>query len=281
LLKRFGNLRIVGIDRDKVILKKAQQRMEIFGERFSSYNINFTEASSLKHEAGETGFDCALIDLGISTFHYKEGKRGFSFSEKEKLDMRLDEKGTSVFEIINNCSYDELKEMFFKFGEEKFSREIARSIVKRRESGAIEYSDELARIIADSVPAKFRNRRINPATKVFQALRIAANDEIGNIRLGIPAVLSLLKTGGKLGIITFHSIEDRTVKEIFADLARDCVCPPKLPVCVCGKKREINILHRAIKPTEEEMRTNPSSRSAKLRIVEKLLQEGAVTGNGL
>jgi 16S rRNA (cytosine1402-N4)-methyltransferase len=184
--------------------------------------------------------------------------------------MRLDGNGTSAYDIINGFSYDELKEIFFKYGEEKFSREISRVIVKKRQEKKIEYTDELATIITGAIPMKFRSRKINPATKIFQALRIVANDELENIKKGIPEVLALLKPGGKLGVITFHSVEDRTVKGIFAFLAKDCICPPKMPVCVCEKKKEINLLSKAIKPSLEEQRVNPSSRSAKLRIVEKI-----------
>ena len=215
-------------------------------------------------------FDSALIDLGISMYHYKESKKGFSFSQREKLDMRLDEDSINVYDIINTYSEKELLNIFFEYSEERFSKKIANKIVKEREKNQIKYSDQLASIIVGVIPRKFWRKNFHPATKCFQALRIFANNEFENIKIGIPNILSLIRKGGRLGVITFHSLEDRIVKNIFNDLYKDCICPKEVPICTCGKKREIKWIVKIISPSKEEIKKNPSSRSSKLRIVEKI-----------
>ena len=270
ILTRFPSIVVYGLDRDAKILKIARNRLSIFHNRIHLIKLNFKDVSLFKIKKGGELFDSALIDLGISIYHYKESKRGFSFSRREKLDMRLDEDSINVYDIINTYSEKELSDIFFKYGEERFSRKIANKIVKDREKCQIEFSDQLAGIIADSIPRKFWKKNFHPATKCFQALRIFANDELENIKIGIPSVFSLIKKGGRLGVITFHSIEDRIVKNIFNDLYKDCICPKEAPICTCGKKREINWVARIISPSKEEIERNPSSRSSKLRIVEKI-----------
>jgi len=268
ILNRYQNIKACGLDRDSSVLQIANERLAVFGERFSSFNINFNEAGQLKESGLQ--FDCALIDLGISVFHYKSSGRGFTFLKDEPLDMRLDSEGTSVEHIINTYSEKELKDIFYKYAEERFTPNIVKRIMQSRIEKPITSSLELATIIENAIPHKFRSRNIHPATKVFQALRIVANNELDNITKGIPQVLSLLKKGGRLGVITFHSIEDRIVKKIFAELNKECLCPPKLPICSCGKVREVKIIGKSIIPTETEIENNPPSRSARLRIVEKL-----------
>ncbi len=270
ILTRFSGITIYGVDRDAEILKAARNRLSIFQNRIHLLNLNFKDLELSKLKKGGDLFDSALIDLGISLYHYKNSKRGFSFSQKEKLDMRLDEESINVYDIVNTYSQENLSNIFFKYGEERFSRKIAGKIVKAREINKIEYSDQLAEIIAGAIPMKFRKKKIHPATKCFQALRIFANNELENIKIGLPAVLSLIKKGGRLGVITFHSIEDRIVKNIFSDLYKDCICPPEAPICTCGKKREIKWIAKVIKPSNEEIDENPASRSAKLRVIEKL-----------
>lgn len=268
ILTRFKNITICGLDRDKEILKVAGQRLAPFGSRFVSYNMNFTDAADLKDKG--YCFDYALIDLGISVFHYKLSGRGFSFSQSERLDMRLDDNSISVFDIINGFSESELKDIFYKYGEEKFTPGIVKKIIQRRSVKKIEFSDELANIVLESVPYKNRFNHTHPATKIFQALRIAANNEFENIEKGIPAVLSVLKPGGRLGVITFHSLEDRIVKKMFAEMDKECICPPKIPKCICGKVKEVRIIGKSLIPSDEEIESNPPSRSARLRIVEKV-----------
>ncbi len=270
ILTRFPGIAVYGLDRHSEILKIARNRLSIFRNRFFGFNVNFKDVSQTIFKEGGKLFDSALIDLGISIYHYKGSKLGFSFSKKEKLDMRLDQESISVYEIINTYSEKELTNIFFKYGEERFSKNIASKIVKQREKETIEYSNQLGEIIESAVPVRFRKKNIHPATKCFQALRIFANNELENIENGLPNVLSLIKKGGRLGVITFHSLEDRIVKKFFNDLYKECVCPAEAPICTCGKKREINWVARMIRPTDEEIENNPASRSSKLRIIEKL-----------
>lgn len=270
VLNRFPQIKVIGIDRDREILEVAKKRLFVFNERFVPLNTNFKNLQSVKEVLGNKKVDAALIDLGISNYHYKSSLRGFTFSQREKLDMRLDDEGISVYDIVNSYSYEDLVKIFFSYSEEKFSREIAKRIVKVREKESIRYTDELAEIIVNCIPHKFRGGKIHPATKIFQALRIEANSELENIKNGIPEVLSLIRSGGKLGVITFHSIEDRIVKDIFKYMEKDCICPPKFPKCVCTKRREVKIIDKPITACDDEIKENPPSRSAKLRIVEKV-----------
>ena len=270
ILTRFSSIIVYGLDRDAKILEIAKNRLSIFQNRIHCLNLNFKDASLSKIKKGGDLFDSALIDLGISMYHYKESKLGFSFSQKERLNMRLDEESINVYDIINTFSEKELSDIFFKYGEERFSKKIANKIVNERKKYQIEYSDQLADIIAGTIPRKFWKKNFHPATRCFQALRIFANNEFENIKTGIPNILSLIKKGGRLGVITFHSLEDRIVKNIFKDLYKDCICPKEAPICTCGKKREINWIVKMITPSLKEISKNPSSRSSKLRIVEKI-----------
>jgi len=270
ILRRFPAVTVFCLDRDKEILEIARNRLSILHDRFKAFNINFTNISLNDLNLEKPVIDSALMDMGISFYHYKKSNKGFSFSNKENLNMMLDEESIDVYDIINNYNESQLADIFFKYGEEKFSRRIAGRIVKYRENKPVETSDELASIIASAVPYKVMSKKIHPATKCFQALRIYSNNEIENIKKGIPNVLSLIKNGGKLGVITFHSLEDRTVKEIFRFLNKSCICPPEAPICTCNKKKEIELLSKALKPSEEEVKKNAASRSAKLRVVEKL-----------
>lgn len=269
ILKKFKNIIVYGIDRDKNILEVAKDRLKIFENRFVALNGNFTDIDKILNV--DFKFCSGIVDLGISTYHYKISNRGFSFLKDEELDMRLEENCVSVKEIINEYSFEKLVQIFYKYGEERFSKNIAENIIKRRKIKPIERTSELVDIVERSVPKKFWPKNINVATKIFQALRIEANNEIENIKIGLPKILSLIKKGGRLGVITFHSVEDRTVKEIFSYMKKDCICPKEIPICVCNKKKEIEIIGKPIMPTEEEIKTNPPSRSAKLRIVEKVV----------
>ncbi len=270
VLDSFHNIRVIGVDRDSDILETAKRRLSRFGSRFTPLNANFNTLSGVEKITNGEKIDVALIDLGISVYHYKLSSKGFSFSERQKLDMSLDNDGISVFDIVNGYSYEDLIRIFFSYGEERFSREITKKIVKERQNRKIEYTDDLAKIIVEAIPPKFRGGKIHPATKVFQALRIEANSELENIKLGLPKVLSTLKKGGKIGVITFHSIEDRIVKDMFKYMEKSCVCPPKFPKCVCNKKQTLKILGKPIVALDEEIKDNPPSRSAKLRIAEKV-----------
>lgn len=268
VLKTFPEIKVCGIDRDCKIMEVAKNRMQSFGDRFQSFLMNFSEVGTLKEKG--LSFDSALIDLGISVFHYKVSGRGFSFSREEPLDMRLDNEGESVADLVNNLPEEELRSILYKYAQERFAPMIAKKIVTYREKNPITLSTQLAEIIESAVPAKFRGGKIHPATKAFQALRIAVNHELDYIEPGIRAVLSLLKKGGRLGVITFHSLEDKIVKSLFKYMSLECECPPKIPKCVCGKIKEVEIVGKSFTADDDELKDNPPSRSARLRIVEKI-----------
>lgn len=268
VLKTFPEIKVCGIDRDCKIMEVAKNRMQPFGDRFQSFLMNFSEVGTLKEKG--LSFDSALIDLGISVFHYKVSGRGFSFSREEPLDMRLDNEGESVADLVNNLPEEELRSILYKYAQERFAPMIAKKIVTYREKNQITLSTQLAEIIESAVPAKFRGGKIHPATKAFQALRIAVNHELDYIEPGIRAVLSLLKKGGRLGVITFHSLEDKIVKSLFKYMSLECECPPKIPKCVCGKIKEVEIVGKSFTADDDELKDNPPSRSARLRIVEKI-----------
>lgn len=268
VLKTFPEIKVCGIDRDCKIMEVAKNRMQPFGDRFQSFLMNFSEVGTLKEKG--LSFDSALIDLGISVFHYKVSGRGFSFSREEPLDMRLDNEGESVADLVNNLPEEELRSILYKYAQERFAPMIAKKIVTYREKNPITLSTQLAEIIESAVPAKFRGGKIHPATKAFQALRIAVNHELDYIEPGVRAVLSLLKKGGRLGVITFHSLEDKIVKSLFKYMSLECECPPKIPKCVCGKIKEVEIVGKSFTADDDELKDNPPSRSARLRIVEKI-----------
>ena len=217
--------------------------------------------------------DIILFDLGISVFHYEKSGRGFSFRYDENLDMRLNpstEEHNASW-IVNNYRVEELADLIYLYGEEKFSRRIASAIVSAREGGKIESSKTLADIIFNAVPSSYRYGPIHPATRTFQALRIAVNGELKRLPLSLHNAFNCLKPGGKMGVITFHSLEDRIVKNYFKNLGKQCVCPKEFPKCVCGGVSSAQILTRKpVCPSEEEIKMNSPSRSAKLRVVRKI-----------
>ena len=277
VLSKYDSISVVGLDRDTQILSVARQRMSRFGDRFVGININFANVSEndiLQSPLGSKfrqngGFDCILVDLGISVFHYKISQKGFSFNVDQPLDMRLSGTGMSAADIVNKYTDKQLLDLFYRYAEEKHSKLIVRRIVEARQNAPITTTKQLADIIYNAVPKKFHTH-IHPATKCFQALRIVVNNEFENIEVGIPNLMKLLKVGGKLGVITFHSLEDRIVKNIFADMYKDCICPPNVPICTCNKRREIQYIVKHAEPTAEEVEANPPSRSAKIRIVKKI-----------
>jgi 16S rRNA (cytosine1402-N4)-methyltransferase len=230
-----------------------------FSDIFSSYPL-------------EQRPDVVLFDLGISMFHFTASGRGFTFSKEEPLDMRIgDDLSRSAAEIVNTDGEEDLLHILFSYGEEKYSRRIVRAILRERGVAPIETSTRLARIVSDAVPAEARFARIHPATRTFQALRIAVNDELGRLSRGLAGAFGMLKTGGRMGVITFHSLEDRIVKRFFQEKLRGCTCPPDWPICQCGGKPSVRLLARKpISPTEDEVRDNPPSRSARLRAAEKI-----------
>ncbi len=274
-LSKYPQLHIIGLDADKTIQARARERLASFGSRMNFYNgwfNNFYENYDLACERPSI----ILFDLGISVYHYEKSGRGFSFRYDEPLDMRLNaSEGESAADIVNTWKENELANMIYLYSDEKMSRRIARAIVEARECGKITSSKALADIIWNAVPAAYRYGQIHPATRTFQALRIAVNSELRRLPRALHAAFNVLKAGGKMGVITFHSLEDRIVKNYFRNLGKKCVCPPQQAVCSCGGKECAEILTRKpVEPSEKEIQQNSPSRSAKLRVVRKIRDAG-------
>ena len=270
-LSKFENLKIVGLDADKVIQAKARERLACFGERMNFFNGWFNDFYANYPSEYEKP-DLILFDLGISVFHYEKSDRGFSFRYDEKLDMRLNaESEKSAADLVNELSETELADMIYLYGEEKLSRRISSAIVNARNGSKIESSKELAEIIWNAVPSSYRYGPIHPATRTFQALRIAVNSELKRLPESLHAAFNVLENGGKMGVITFHSLEDRIVKHYFKNLSKKCVCPSNVAICRCGGSAcAEDLTRKPVCPTEEEIKMNSPSRSAKLRVVRKI-----------
>jgi 16S rRNA (cytosine1402-N4)-methyltransferase len=269
-LSRFEDLRILGIDADRELQQKARKRLGEFGDRIRFFNGWAQDYFGSFPVDGERP-DTILIDLGISMCHYEESGRGFSFRRDEPLDMRIDTSGgETAADLIARLSEKDLADMLYHNAGERYSRRIARAIVERRSRGAISGSIELAEIVSRAVPAEYRRGRTHPATKTFQSLRVAVNKELLRLLELLETALAALKAGGRMGVISFDSLQDRGVKNFFRDKNKVCACPPETPICKCGG-RQVNLLTRkAVKPGPEEVRNNPPSRSAKLRVAEKI-----------
>jgi len=268
IAKRLTTGMLIGIDRDPDAVK-------IAAERLKPYNAvvlqgNYSDMTELTHSVNVTSCDGILLDLGVSSYQLDNAERGFSYHSDAPLDMRMSKEGLSARDIVNTYSYEELSRIIFEYGEEKFSRRIADTIVKARQIKPIETTLELAEIVKDSVPAKFKREK-NPCKKTFQAIRIAVNCEFEHLSKGLDDSFELLKPGGRLCVITFHSLEDRIVKQRFASFCQGCICPPDFPVCVCGQTpRGVLVNKKPIEASAAELEANKRSRSAKLRIIQKL-----------
>ena len=268
IAKRLETGRLIAIDRDPDAIKAASERL--YGYSAKLVNANFSEVDRIARELGIDKIDGMLMDLGVSSYQLDNRERGFSYHDDAPLDMRMSREGLSAKDVVNGYSYEDLSRIIFEYGEERYAKTIASNIVKLRESKPIESTAELAEIIKMSVPPKVRREK-NPCRKTFQAIRIEENNELGSLSEALDKAFELLKTGGRLAVITFHSLEDRLVKQRFASFCQGCTCPPEFPVCVCGKTpRGRLITKKPIEPSEEEQRINPRSRSAKLRIIEKI-----------
>ncbi len=264
--------RIIGLDVDEEAIAIASNNLSKHKSNVVFRNSNFSEIDRVLLDLEIAEVDGIVADLGMSSFQLDSSQRGFSFIRDERLDMRMDARlRFTAFDLVNEMSVDEISKVLKVYGEERWSRRIAKRIVQRREDKSISTSADLANLVYEAIPRKFHPARIHPATKTFQAFRIAVNHELDNIEEFIGKAIPLLKTGGRLVIISFHSLEDRIVKNLFQNLYSPCICPPDLPMCGCGKKSEINIITRSpLIPSEEEVMNNPRSRSAKMRVGEKL-----------
>ena len=269
-LSRYPRLSLIGVDRDPVILAAARERLAPFADRTRLVHEGFASFFSAWNEDRRP--DLVLMDLGISRFHYEASGRGFSFDRSEPLDMRLDPRTpVTAADIVNTAEPAELTGILYRFGEESLARPIVARILRERAREPIETADRLARIVAAAVPAARRHGRIHPATRTFQALRIAVNGELEQLEKGLAAALGVLGEGGRIGVISFHSLEDRIVKVMFREGSRECTCPPQWPICQCGGKAELRLVTRKPRAaSEEEVSGNPASRSAKLRVAEKI-----------
>ena len=256
---------LVAVDRDPDAIKVITERIGNMPQ-VEIVNNNF---SNIKDILSGRQADGILADLGVSSFQLDTPERGFSFHHDAPLDMRMSKTGKSAFDVVNGYSEQELMNIITRYGEEKFARNIAKNIVKSRNQKNIETTIELAEIIKDSVPAKYRHDG-HPARKTFQAIRIEVNDELSTLGQAVDDMFHSLKVGGRLSIITFHSLEDRTVKEKFREFSQGCTCPKEFPVCVCGKTPEGKIIHKGLSAKQSELDMNNRSRSAKLRTIERL-----------
>ncbi|OIP66214.1 MAG: 16S rRNA (cytosine(1402)-N(4))-methyltransferase [Nitrospirae bacterium CG_4_9_14_3_um_filter_53_35] len=263
---------VIGIDRDPEAVARASERLSPFRNRVRVMQGNFRDLCRLIREAGFDSVDGVLMDLGVSMIQVATPLRGFSFMLDGPLDMRMnpEEPVPTAYDLVNGAGIDELRKILVEYGEEKRWRPVAGAILKAREKGPIRTTRELAGLIEKALPGA-RRYRIHPATRTFQALRIAVNDELNALRKGIEAAVKILKSGGRLCVISFHSLEDRIVKQFFRELEKGCTCPPDMPVCACGK---LPVLRRMTKkplfPSPQEVKGNPWARSARLRAAEKI-----------
>jgi len=264
--------RLIGIDWDEEALEYIKERLKADAGRVEFVRGNFADMKNMVSGIGIDTVDGILLDLGVSSRHLDEPERGFSFQYDAPLDMRMDRSGaTTAFDLVNTLPEEDLRDIIRKYGDERWAKRIAMRIVRRRMEGPIKTTKELADIIASAIPRKFHPRAINPATKSFMALRIAVNREIENLKTVLHDGIGLLRHGGRMVVITFHSLEDRVVKTAFREFANGCTCPSDIPYCVCNKRSTAKLLTRKpLIPTEGEVEENPRARSAKLRAIEAI-----------
>ena len=264
--------RHIGIDRDPVALKAAGERLKPWEDRVTLVHSNFCEIRSVLNDLNIEGVDGILLDLGVSSPQLDDGQRGFSYMTDAPLDMRMNnEDSLSAYEVVNTWSFEELKKILYEYGEERYAPRIASAICAKREETPIATTLELVEIIRSAMPAAALREKQHPAKRSFQAIRIAVNDELNSVAKVMEDAIPKLNKGGRLAVITFHSLEDRIVKNAMANAAKGCTCPPSFPVCVCGKKPQVKLITRKpIVSGDEELGRNPRARSAKLRICEKI-----------
>jgi 16S rRNA (cytosine1402-N4)-methyltransferase len=263
---------LIGIDRDPDAVACARESLRRFKPNIKIFHDNFTHLPQILSRSSTKGVDGILLDLGVSLYQLEGSGRGFSFMRNEPLDMRMNpEDGKTAEAIVNELSEKELSDVMVRYGEEPWAWRIAKAIVQARRRGRICSTSQLADIVTAAIPRRHRPRRINPATRTFQALRIAVNEELDGLKIFLEHAVDLLNPKGRLCVISFHSLEDRIVKRQFKALARGCECPADMPVCVCGKRPRVRILtKRPVRPSAVEVTVNPMARSAKLRAVERL-----------
>ena len=272
IAKRLTTGRLIGIDRDPVALNAAKERLAPYEKNVTLVHSNFCEIANVLKELGITGVDGILLDLGVSSPQLDDSSRGFSYMADAPLDMRMNSQDAlDAKQVVNTWSQEELKYILYTYGEERYAPQIAAAICRRREEKPIETTLELVDVIRSAMPPVALREKQHPAKRSFQAIRIAVNDELGSVEKVMRDAIPSLNPGGRLAVITFHSLEDRIVKTAMNSAAKGCTCPPNFPVCVCGNKPKVKIISRKpIVATPEELNVNPRSRSAKLRVCEKI-----------
>ena len=272
IAERLTTGRLIGIDRDPIALKAAGERLQPFQDNVTLVHSNFCEIAQVLQDLDVSGVDGILLDLGVSSPQLDDAARGFSYMLDAPLDMRMNSEDTlDAYAVVNTWPQEELRRILYTYGEERYAPQIAAAICRRREEKPIETTLQLVDVIRSAMPPAALREKQHPAKRSFQAIRIAVNDELGSVEKVMRDAFSVLNPGGRLAVITFHSLEDRIVKLAMAEAAKGCTCPPSFPVCVCGKKPLVKLISRKpIVASNKELEDNPRSRSAKLRVCEKL-----------
>ncbi len=271
-LSALPDLVVIGIDRDRDALEAAERRLEPFGSRMRLVQANFSEIEQAARGEGYEQVGAILYDLGVSSPQLDRAERGFGFRSGFPLDMRMDQKADlKAQDIVNKYSEDRLVDIIFRYGEEKFARRVARAIVLRRAVQPFEEASDLAEVVKTAIPAATRRTGPHPARRTFQALRIETNAELDSLERSLATAVDLLRPGGRVAVISYHSLEDRIAKQTFRTAAEGCTCPKDMPICVCGKSPRVKVLtNRPVRPDEQETARNPRSDSARMRVAEKV-----------
>ena len=272
ICRRLTTGRLIGVDRDEVALRAAAERLKPFADRVTTVHSNFCEINTILDGLGLDGVDGMLFDLGVSSPQLDDASRGFSYMADAPLDMRMDrDEALTASTVVNEWPQEELRRILYEYGEERYAPQIAAAIVRRRQQRPIETTLELVDVIRSAMPPQALREKQHPAKRSFQAIRIAVNDELASVSRLMHDAIDRLNPGGRLAVITFHSLEDRIVKNAMQAAAKGCTCPPEFPVCICGKKPKVRVLTRKpIVSGAQELAENPRARSANLRVAEKL-----------
>ncbi len=272
IVQRLTTGRLIGVDRDQTALAAAGERLQPWKDRVTLVHDNFCNVGAILDELGLTAIDGMLFDLGVSSPQLDDGSRGFSYMADAPLDMRMNrEDSLTAFEVVNSWPREELRRILFAYGEERYAPQIAAAIERRRQERPIETTLELVDVIRSAMPPQALREKQHPAKRSFQAIRIAVNDELGSVEKMLSTAMDRLNPGGRLAVITFHSLEDRIVKNAMQEAAKGCICPPEFPVCVCGNKPKVKLVTRKpIVSGTKELDENPRARSAKLRVAERI-----------
>ena len=271
ILNKNKSVRLIGIDRDDDALKAAGERLKVFGDRVTLVKSNFADTAKVLDDLGISKIDGCILDLGVSSYQLDTAERGFSYQHSAPLDMRMDQSQyMSAHNVVNEYSVKELTRIIRDYGEEQWASRIAQYIVAERERGEISTTGELVEIIKRAIPTRARRTGPHPAKRTFQAIRIEVNNELSILESTVRSVNERLNIGGRMCVITFHSLEDRIIKHTMQQLANPCTCPPRIPVCICGKVPVAKTVSKVILPSSAELEENPRSKSAKLRVIERI-----------